>query len=127
MSTRLRTSCLLSCVLIGMTATADAFADGKDDRPYMFSATAVIEHVECYQCVKWPGSNFTARVADKIIATVVGPSEFSGRHINLYVWNDNDKSQIWLPDSHVSFPAFVDMMERDRAVFPLSETKVVTK
>jgi len=93
----------------------------------MFSTTAVIERVECYQCVSWPGSNLSTRVADKLVATVVSPSEFSGRHITLYVWNDNDKPQIWLPDSRVSFPAFVDLMERDRAVFPVSEASFVSK
>ena len=117
-----RTIRLFLGAFLGAVTTAAAFPDDGEHRPYLFSASAIIERIECYQCVKWPGSNLTTRVADVLIVTVVSPSEHSGRQIKLFVWNDNGKSQIWLPDSRVSFPAFARMMDRDRAVFPLSET-----
>jgi hypothetical protein len=127
MSTKcFRKLALSVCALtVSMSAVAGETKDDANDPP--IAATATIKSVECYQCVQWPGSGATTRVADKLVAIVQTPAEFAGRQISVFVWNDIGKSQIWLPDSTLSFTAFGNMLSRDKAVFPLSETRFVAK
>ena len=73
------------------------------------------------------GRRTAPRVADKLNVTLTSPPEFAGSHVQAFVWNDNGQSQIWLPGSNVAFPAFNNMLLRNRAVFPLSHVTSLSR
>ena len=109
---------------VSFNSSAKGTDDGSNDPP--IQATATIRSVECYRCVQWPGTGGTTRLADKLTAIVQKPVEFAGHQITIFIWNDTGKSQTWMPASTISFTGFANMLLRDRAVFPISETRIVS-